>query len=277
MSDEDPEDYEYEPPPPLNTAFVLMLALGAPLVHLFSLLIMQGMGLTPGITTIGMATIITYGMLFSLCAPRIPEPVGESLGFVPARRAAWIAVPFLLWSLLISSEVDNLLKGVFPLPESLTADTADPPMFGTALVVVLMIVFPIAYEFFFRGVMQPIVVGELGPPAGIVITAALCGFASGMGVGLPWLILPGIVNALMLGVLRHASGSIKPGLLMHMAAGGLGVLAHYRALGIPGFDRTDVTHTPLGWLIAAAAFTGVGLRLCRHAAETPIPQEEPGD
>ena len=71
------------------------------------------------------------------------------------------------------------------------------------------------------------------------------------------------IEALVLGLLRTASGSVVPGLVLHMAFGLCSVLATAELFGIPGFDDISATHTPLEWLVPAALFTGIGLRLCR--------------
>ncbi len=56
----------------------------------------------------------------------------------------------------------------------------------------------------------------------------------------------------------------------------VGVGAAYGVFGIPGFDETAAAHTPLGWLVLAALFTGAGLRLCRFAgANTATIPEKP--
>ena len=62
--------------------------------------------------------------------------------------------------------------------------------------------------------------------------------------------------------------------VLHSLAGLLALMAHHRMLGIPGFDDTTAAHTPLGWLLVAALFTGVGLRFCRLAASLPTPEPE---
>ena len=79
----------------------------------------------------------------------------------------------------------------------------------------------------------------------------------------PLLLLPSALNALVLGILREASGSLLPPLFLHTLSGLDTVGAAYGSYGIGGFDDTAVAHTHLGWLILAALFTGIGLGMCR--------------
>jgi membrane protease YdiL (CAAX protease family) len=129
-------------------------------------------------------------------------------------------------------------------------------------------VLPFAYELFFRGVMQPLAVARLGLIAGIAVTAvlsAVAGSATG-GAAAPWAIAPQLALAAVLCVLRQASGSLWPPLALHMLMGLISFGAEFHLFGIPGFDDLSATHTPLPWLVGAAASTAIGLALCRSAA-----------
>ncbi|MCP4007522.1 MAG: CPBP family intramembrane metalloprotease [bacterium] len=271
MSD---EDYEYEPPPPLNTGFLLVLALAAPLLQIvFFVLLVNGPGVPAGAASAGMATIFSYVLLLTACAKRIPEPAGLHLGIVIPRGIAWIAVAFLVWAILLSSETDNIVRALFPMPAFDAGEPNPEGGFyrGLGSIVTYVVVFPIAFELFFRGAMQPVLVAELGTRAGIALTAALCGYATAMGLFNPWAIVPAIMNALVLGILRHGTGSILPCLALHASWGILRLAAENQMLGIGGFDDLSQPHTSLGWLLLAGLLTGIGLRLCRVSGDAVLP------
>ena len=155
-------------------------------------------------------------------------------------------------------------------------DSSVPTSF-LALVLVSVFVYPVAQELLFRGALQPLMIEALGARKGILFTALLNAIAISIAIFNPWALAPTALNALVLGVLRHTSGSLLPSLLLHVSWGVLGVGAAYGAFGIPGFDETAAAHTPLGWLVLASLFTGAGLRLCRFAAPAQASPEEPDD
>jgi membrane protease YdiL (CAAX protease family) len=256
------------------------LALGAGLARAVLILMMvPALGSRPAL--VGIATIVAFGATFALAAPRLPTSPGPRLGFVPASRWAWFAVPLLIPSLLLISELENVARELGPA--AVEAPAGDEPTAWLEAALVLIMVLPICEEIFFRGLLQPGSVQKLGAARGVMLTAALQGATWGIpllaqGLG-PFVLFAGM--GLVLGVLRQASGSILPGLGLACLFGVVSTLATARAFGIPGFDETSAPHTPLHWLAPAALFTGIGLGLCRVAARSasPAPTQpgSPGD
>jgi membrane protease YdiL (CAAX protease family) len=216
-----------------------------------------------------MTTIVAFGAAFALAAPRLPASPGPRLGFVRTSRWAWLAVPLLIPSLLLISELENIARALGPAAAGTAEGGAASGWLEAALVLVLVL--PICEEIFFRGLLQPGPVHKLGAARGVALTAALQGATWGiplLGEGLgPFVLFTGM--GLVLGVLRQASGSILPGLALASLFGLISALASARVFGIPGFDETGAPHTPLQWLAPAALLTGVGLGLCRVAARSP--------
>lgn len=274
------EEHDPELIPPLSPRLALGLALLTGLLQGVAILTLASSGFPFGVGLVGMAALLAYGAAFAMCIPRIAQPPVIGLALLRPPRVAWFAALLLVWSILLTSEVDNLVKLAFPVPEVMRGTERPAPAAPLALLLVSMGVFPLTQELLFRGALQPRMIEALGVRRGILFTAFLNAIAVSTAVFNPWALAPTALNALILGVLRATSGSLLPPLLLHVSWGLIGVGAAYRAFGIPGFDDTVSAHTPLGWLVSAAVFTGAGLRLCRFAGRTPPAAEisrEPDD
>lgn len=255
--------------PPLTLEFVFVLALLAPLIHTLCVVVLSLIGFRGSIPVVGMGAVLAYAGIFTLCALRFREPPLQQLALVRAPAPAWLAVVFLAASVVLTSELDNLVKAIYPLPSELTGpaeSAAVPELLGLTLVVVQLAVFPLAYELFFRGIAQPLAVARIGVVAGIGLTAVLSGVASGLVFGGLWGIVPAFANALVLGVLRQASGSLWPPIALHALTGLIIIAAQYQLFGLAGFDDLSAAHTPLVWLLGAALFTAIGFALLNQAA-----------
>ena len=264
--------------PPLPPRFGLAIAVLTGLFHGTAILFLAALGFPFGIGLVGMAALLAYGGAFALCIPRIAQPPTLGLALLRPPRIAWIAALLLVWALLLTSEVDNLVKLVLPVPEEMRPPDSPAPASFLALLLVSVFVYPVTQELLFRGALQPLMIESLGARRGILFTSLLNAIAVSIAVFNPWALAPTALNALVLGILRYTSGSLLPSLLLHGSWGLVAVGAAYGAYGIPGFDEAAAAHTPLGWLVLAGLFTGAGLRLCRFAApaHASIP-EEPDD
>ena len=270
-------DPERDDPQPFTPGFAAVLTLGAAFLQFALLVIMGGMAgrVTPSI--VGMATIGGFGSMFALGVLRLQEPPAQALGLVPAPSRAWLAALFLAPSILLVSELDNLLQVIIPLPDELKR--GDTPEQGLALIemaIVAIAVLPPIQELFFRGLLQPHAVAGLGRLRGIVVTATLSGLAA-LALGGPWHMQRNLTLGLLFGLLRECSGSLGPGLVLGVVFGAVTVLASYGVFGIPGFDDLEIAHTPLGWLLPAALATGVGLRLCQSLLAARSAEAEASD
>lgn len=247
----------------------LALAIFAGLVRALLLMLLMGTwGVRPGF--LGIASIIALGIAFAFAAPRLSEPEAERLGLRRAPRVAWLAVPLLIPALLLVSELDNVAQHWLPAPEveesGAEAPGGDGPLGILEWALVLVVVIPCTEEIFFRGLLQPGLVLRFGAHRGIAAMAGLHGLFTLLAVMNPRAALFSAALALILGVLRETSGSVLPGLLLHVAFGAVSLLAQLGSFGIPGFDDTSEAHTPLGWLAPAAFLCGIGFGLCRVAA-----------
>ena len=262
---------ESGPRPAVSLELAFLLALLAPLVHLLWTILFGQIGFQLVISSLGMGALVTYGGLFALCASRFRAPPARQLGFVAAPGPAWLAVVFLTSALVLSSEVDNVVKSLAPPPPPPAPSGAvtTPPFFGIALALVYIGVYPLVYDVFFRGVLQPLATARFGAAPGVLLTTVMSGFAAAFlpaimngGAGA---LAPAFTDALVLCILRQSAGSLWPVLALHVLWGVGLICAQYQVFGLAGFDAGGA-HTPMPWVAGAALLSGVGLGLCRAAA-----------
>ena len=255
-------DPEREETPQLTVGFALLATVAVAFLQLLILVVLTGPSGEGSAARLGIATIVSYGALFVIAAPRIPAPPADYLGFVRPVERSFSAALLLLPSVLLVSEVDNLFRAVWPNPLG-GADEAPSGMALVETAIVLIAVLPVIEEIFFRGMLQPRLVERFGRAGGIAATAGLSGLAwLGLPAG-PWIAVALVCNGLVLGLLRESSRSLLPGLLVNVGFGACRVAAVMYAFGIPGFDDMSADHTPLAWLVPAALLVGVGLRQCQ--------------
>ena len=219
--------------------------------------------------SLGMGTILAFGAVLFLVAPRLTPPPGWTLGFRPSPRLAWFAVPLLVPSLLLVSEVDNLAKPFLPaLPTN--GDAALPELLGPLALLewalLLCVINPVGEEVLFRGLFQPTLVRTWGSRGGVLASAALYA-GTGVLVFGPASLGFALALGLVLAIVRESAGSILPGIVLHGLFGVVSLFALSESWGIPGFDDTSAAHTPFEWLFFAALFTAAGLWLCRASAK----------
>ncbi len=260
--------------PPLTPGFGLLLAVTVGVLQVTLIVMLVGAGFR-GAGVYGMAAIPAYAAAFVVCVARLDSPPRVGLALLRPRSLIWWAVFFLAGSLLLSSELDNLTKAVFPIPEPPTeVAEAEPELPFAPLLLVFCVVAPLTQELLFRGALQPVMIEQLGVGRGIAFTSLLNSLAVALGTLNPWALLPSFANAAVLGILRHSSGSLYPPLALHAVSGLATLLASYGAFGIGDFDDTSEARTSLAWLLPAAVFPGVGLRLCKAVAAAPPPSQE---
>lgn len=258
---------QLEPPPgdPVfpTPGWALLLTLGAVFLQGSLVLTLQpwvGSGRPPAFA---LAALVAYGLAFAASTTRLPDPPGPHLGFRAPSARAWLAVPFLLMAVLLTSEVDNWFKLWIPVPAELAELTG--PEDGATLAVWLLVfaaISPMIEETFFRGLLQPGCVAAWGVRRGIAFVALLNGITVSLIAG-PWSLGYAVSAAGLLGFVRHATRSILPGMLLNVGFGTLAVVSSQEPFGIPGFDDPSAAHTPFWTLALASVSVGIGLALCR--------------
>ncbi len=260
------------PPPPglIESALFTGLAwISVPLVASLAL------PFTTPTAALGIAITLGVGGVALLGASRVLPPQAERLGLrgFPLRRG--LPLLLLLPTLVLTSEVDNLLREVAPPPDAheIAERTRERVATGTPLaltetLIVVAGLAPIAEEWLFRGVIQQGLVARHGAVAGVVLTAVLFGVGHG-GPGISaqaWLAVAtaGFATGVVLGVARAVTGSLLAPILLHGALNALATAA--LALGerfpVAGLNAPGA-HVPAAWLVASAASVALGLGLLR--------------
>jgi membrane protease YdiL (CAAX protease family) len=90
-------------------------------------------------------------------------------------------------------------------------ETPNRTVFGVA-VLYAVLAGPILEEAFFRGFMQPPLIGRLGPWGGIVVTAMVFGLIHAVD---PWSIIPVVAIGIIAGWLRQRSGGLGAPIVFH--------------------------------------------------------------
>lgn len=263
--------------PPPGPGAALMLTAAAWSVTLLSGVAFSAAGLPgPGLAV---GHVLAYGGLGTLVARAVPEPAERRLG-LRGMAPRWL-LPILLLapSVLLLSELDNVVQLLLPRAQAASTEVAPLALLEFGLFSVLLR--PALEEFFFRGVLQQGVTAALGRLRGVAFVAALYATVHGTLMATDAssalsLVIQALLEGLVLGLLREASGSILPGMVLRALVGGIGMLAVAGAKDwvVPGFNAPG-PHTPLVWLAPAAASVALGLvlvvRALRERAALPPP------
>jgi len=292
-------------PPVPSPPGALVLTLGATALLWFALGLL---GPDTGPTlALAVGTTLGFGVIGTLAARAVPPPADQRLGLrrPPWRAFAWVLL--LVPALILLSELDNGIAARLERPAAATAgglegtsaetppagaETAPPaapvpdprdPLTLVEWALFAALLRPVLEEFFFRGVVQQGMVQAFGLGRGVLATALLfAAVRSTFGVGSAYtattLASQGLVEGLVLGLLRAASGSLLPGIAWAAATSGLGIaaVAASDAVPIPGFNA-EGSHTPPEWvaLCALPVALGVGLAWRAARAAPPLPPVPP--
>ena len=232
--------------------------------------------------------VVGFGGVGTLAARQVPPPQAERLGLRGTRLHFLLPLLLLIPVALLASELDNLVRAALSQVQgSEIADLREKLRSAGALevlevAIVAIGIQPVVSEWFYRGVVQQGLVGQLGAGRGIALTALLYALALSQGpVGTSftlWLAatLSEFVNGIAYGLIRHYSGSLLAPILLHIAlnASGSLALAFATQVPIPGFN-TSGTHTPVQFLLPAAASVAFGIALLVRFGGRPRPLSHP--
>jgi ABC-2 type transport system permease protein/sodium transport system permease protein len=145
---------------------------------------------------------------------------------------------------------------------------------GLSPVVVLLtlsVVQPVCEEFFFRGYLLRGLRDRFSGPGAVVVSSLLFGLFHVLNPTLltPERFLPTTFLGLFLGWVCYRTGSVLPGMVLHMLHNGLLlVVAQNRdSIMARGWDLAGREHLPAAWLAAATAVTVLGTALVWWATQ----------
>ncbi len=156
-----------------------------------------------------------------------------ALGLRPAPQRVLLLTPLLLLLGLVATGLINMAIGQLqggsfenPQIEALTGGQALDPVAFVLLLLLVGGLVPIAEEFYFRGMIYPVLRRRFGPVATIVINAALFSLVHAIPAVLPALFVVGLLIAF----LREWSGSLYPCILYHVLQNSLAIIGIQIAL-----------------------------------------------
>lgn len=248
-------------------------------------------GAKPDFGAIGIGQVVGFGMVAIFATQHIPEPHAERLGLRGfSAEFAWVML-LLLPSLLLMSELDNIIRDLAPVApidpelEEAASPFFEPTVYGEIQrFIVIVGLAPVMEEWLFRGVVQQGLIGNLGRIRGLLLTAllfALCRLVPGLPPStLLSFLLVSLATGLLLGVVRIATGSLLSVILLHTGFNFVSWAAGFYADEFPidGFNVPD-SHTSFQVLLPALVATGYGLMgLKRALADAPadVPLAGPG-
>lgn len=225
---------------------------------------------------VGIAATIGYGLVGILALGESPRAGGSRVGLRPFPRRSWLSIVLLVPALLLAMEVEALVRlafgraggvGVFEWSRGLITGASGLPLIGS--MVLFVVVVPAMGEWFFRGVVQHLLVEGLGRMRGVLTTSLLYAVAVA-GTRSPfssWLALAAAAFGLgvLLGVVRIASGSVVASALLHGGFNLVGVVAWIVAptTAVPAFTGPGSSLPPVA-LVPAAISVAVGSLLLRR-------------
>jgi len=258
-------------------------AVGLTLAALFSsqllAALIAGPEPSPGVlaTALGVGLAVGFGGFGTLAARRVAPPAEVRLGLRGFRPAFLLPMLLLVPIVMLSSELDNLARALFP-PPAVAADSGLQPtaqlgaagsldLLQSAILIVGLV--PVLEEWFFRGVVQQGLVTRLGAVRGVALTSVLFALAhGGPGISLPiWLAAAAgsLLHGVAFGALRLASGSLLAPILLHAALNATGVLgvAFAERLPIAGFNAAGA-HSPTALVGICLVSCVLGFALLRR-------------
>ncbi len=232
---------------------------------------------------IGVGQVVGFGMLAIFATQHIAEPHAERLGLRGFDKDMIGILIFLLPSVFLLSEVDNLIRNSMPPPPvDFEVEASQSPLFQSGpygeiqRFIVIVGLAPVMEEWLFRGGSQQGLVGNLGRMRGLVMTAllfAICRLAPGLAPStLLSFLLISFATGLLLGWVRIVTGSLLAVILLHTGFNLIGwsAAAYADSFPIQGFNVPD-TSTSMQVLLPCLVATGFALRALKRAWHSAPP------
>jgi membrane protease YdiL (CAAX protease family) len=216
---------------------------------------------------IGLGNLIAFGIVLLLGLRKTKRKFNEVFKFNAVPPLLWIAIiVFMVGFVMVTSELDNLVNYVLPMPEFLS-DMFDTLMVKQAFILAVFIVgiIPgIMEELFFRGLILDGLVRNYTKRKAIIISALLFGIIHLN----PWQFYSGFIVGLISAWICIRANSILLSIYIHFFNNALYILTvRYRdSVPIRGFNSnfaTPVEFQPLWFDMLGAAILVAGILLLR--------------
>ena len=219
----------------------------------------------PMVGLVGVANVLSFGLVIWWAVLRTGLRLGEALPFPAVRAAVYAPMILMVVGLgIVSSEVDNLFRSVLPVPRMIADVFRDIGSAGMVSFITLVVVAPVTEELLFRGTILRGFLGRYGASKAIVLSALIFCFIHLN----PYQFFSAFVLGLALGWIFVRTGSLWPCILGHALFNGHGFLiTALLPVTIPGYnpetiDLSVVEFQPLwfdalGFLATAVGFIGL--------------------
>jgi ABC-2 type transport system permease protein/sodium transport system permease protein len=219
----------------------------------------------------GVATLLIYGGLpglFAYLQHVDPTPAFRAL---PPRPVALLAAALLgvsVWPLAHESFFLGEYLGLGGLSlEKMNFAQQVLEQWRAANPVVILLAYALlpalCEEWFFRGYLFSALLKSSGPAAAVLLSALLFGLFHVVAANVlaTERFLPTLLLGLLLGIVCWRSGSVLPGIIVHLLHNGtmISLALFGQGLTARGFDVGGQSHLPLAWVAASVAAVVVGL------------------
>ncbi len=169
-----------------------------------------------GIGATGAGALAAGGLALRMATPRalglLPPEAARGWGEAAAGLVAFLAFTVAFTTGLQALGVELEAQGV------LTALAAAPPTERALVVGYGLLGAPLSEELLFRGLLLPPLVQRLGAPAAVLVSGLIFGLAH---LADPVAVVPLVVLGAGLALLRLRTGSVLPGLAVHVVNNGV--------------------------------------------------------
>lgn len=213
---------------------ILQIAVGAAIGTAIARL---GLAL-PLAASIGFANILSFGLVIWWAVWRTRLPFRQALPFHAVRGAVYLPMAVMVVGLgIVSSEFDNLLRSLIPVPRVVAGIFRDIGSAGILSLITLAVVAPVTEELLFRGVILRGFLGRYGVRMAIVLSALIFCFVHLN----PYQFFSAFVLGLALGWVFARTGSLWPCVAGHALYNGHGFLiAALSPVTISGYNPETV-------------------------------------
>ncbi len=236
---------------------------------------------TPNVGHLGVGLVMGFGMVGALASQRIPAPHIERIGLRGFDRQFTPLLFALLPMVFLSSELDNILRDLLPLPPDQLGPEAMETLELTPSEIVqrVIVIFglaPVMDEWLFRGLILQGLITTVGRAPALMLSAFLFAIGSlipaATSADVLSYFLIAFLHGLVFGIVRVATQSLFAAMLINAGFSAMSLAAFFLSdlLPIPGFN---VANSHSSWTLLAPSAVLVGwslMQLLRAFEGVPV-------